>query len=296
MKAMYPLALIALVTVIQPNYIDSFVNVSNKIVTKSLSSQGSINKIAATITTKRMMAMNNNDDNKENEDQNSNLVDETTVDVKRRNLALNALGLGMIGIATVGTAGELMAAIPPSGYKKIYPTQFIAALGDPNSSFGKGANNWGIWTVDPGPRGVWLRDYENQLVKTNGNAPSGWKFDKNDWWLEEHGLIMESPNFPLEPGKYLVTGGRRVTTGLTINADGSWKLDGGGSDKLYDVTHLPCRSARYSPLAQSSNDDGTPLKAKQSDFPVKPGAEMPSVEGSSKQDYAVLFVIGKGIA
>jgi hypothetical protein len=34
--------------------------------------------------------------------------------------------------------------------------------------------------------------------------------------LEEHGLIMEKPAFPLPPGHYLGTGNRDVTTVLTI--------------------------------------------------------------------------------
>ena len=32
------------------------------------------------------------------------------------------------------------------------PIQFIAALGDPQSSSGEGASQWGIWRIDPGPR------------------------------------------------------------------------------------------------------------------------------------------------
>lgn len=107
--------------------------------------------------------------------------------------------------------------------------------------------------------------------------------------VEEHGLIMESPKFPLEAGKYLVTGGRLVTTVLTIEKDGKWKLDNGS---LYDVTHLPCRSARYTPAKNGSNA-GSPLTANQKDFPVSPGAEMPAVNGCDKVDYSVLFVIGK---
>ena len=44
-------------------------------------------------------------------------------------------------------------------------------------------------------------------------------------------------------GKYLVTGDREVTTVLTVQADGTnWELLEG---TLHDVTHLPCRSARY---------------------------------------------------
>ena len=97
---------------------------------------------------------------------------------------------------------------------------------------------------------------------------------------------MESPKFPLKPGRYLVTGARSLTTGLTVQADGTWKLDEG---TLYDVTHLPCRSARYNPVSES----GSPAAARLSDFPVKPGAEMPPIPGTKKQDYAVLFLIGK---
>ena len=39
-----------------------------------------------------------------------------------------------------------------------------------------------------------------------GKAPAGWSWDKNDWWLEEHGLIMEKPDFPVPAGRYVVTG------------------------------------------------------------------------------------------
>jgi len=176
-------------------------------------------------------------------------------------------------------------AYAPPGFERI-TTQFMAALGDPDATEGKGAQDWGLWELDPGPRGVWLRNYDMQLVNNNNKAPEGWKFDPSDWWLEEHGLIMEAPKFPVAPGRYLVTGGRLVTTVLTIDYKGGWRLDDG---KLYDVTHLPCRSARYTPTSEG----GSPLTARQSDFPVTPGAEMPAVPGCNKQDYAVLFVIGK---
>ena len=171
-----------------------------------------------------------------------------------------------------------------TGFQRI-PTQFIAALGDPKANSGKEAKQWGIWRKDPGPRGVWLDRYKQDIEKRDNIAPVGWKFNPNDWWLEEHGLIMESPDFPLPPGRYLVTGGRQVTTSLTIDPDGGWKL--GDNAKLYDVTHLPCRSARYTPVS-----GGSPLTANKNDFPVSPGAEMPKVDGCSKHDYAVLFVIG----
>ena len=41
----------------------------------------------------------------------------------------------------------------------------------------------------------------------------------------------------------------QVTTVLTVHKDGRWELDKG---TLYDVTHLPCRSARYTPAAPAT--------------------------------------------
>jgi hypothetical protein len=130
------------------------------------------------------------------------------------------------------------------------------------------------------------------LQAAGGTAPAKWQFNDQDWWLEEHGLIMEPPQFPLPAGKYLVTGDREVTTVLTIypkDKEGAqrWELAEGA--KLYDVTHLPCRSARYTPRQGA---ECSPAKARQREFPVTPGAPMPAVEGCNKQDYAVLFVIG----
>lgn len=188
--------------------------------------------------------------------------------------------------STVLAGAQLFVAqaYSPPGFKRI-PVQFIAALGDPNASSGNEAKEWGIWKVDPGPRGVFLKDYEKSLLQKQGRAPAGWTYDPQDWWLEEHGLIMEKPDFPVAPGRYLVTGGRTVTTALTVTETGEWSLENG---KLYDVTHLPCRSARYTP----NGGNGSPATANPRDFPVTPGAEMPRVDGCDKQDYAVLFVIG----
>ena len=174
------------------------------------------------------------------------------------------------------------------------PTQFIAALGDADAASGSGAQAWGLWPVDPGPRGVRLNRFEQ--LNASGAAPAGWAFDETDWWLEENGLIMESPDFPLPVGQYLVTGGRAVTTVLTIDPPGdegdrNWSLDDGAT--LHDVTHLGCRSARYTPGA--NNSACSPANAPRDAFRVKPGAAMPPVEGCSKQDYAVLFVIGIGV-
>ena len=179
-------------------------------------------------------------------------------------------------------------------FKRI-STQFIAALGDPGATSGSGAQSWGLWPLDPGPRGVELTSYQ-RLKEAGGVAPARWKFDDMDWWLEEHGLIMEQPTFPLPPGKYLVTGARDVTAVLTIhqadkNGDRRWELDKGAT--LYDVTHLACRSARYTPAVVGGSC--SPANARKTAFPVAPGGVMPPVEGCMKQDYAVLIVRGVGV-
>ena len=127
-------------------------------------------------------------------------------------------------------------------------------------------------------------------------TPAQWKIDNNDWWLEEHGLMMEKPRFPIPPGKYVVTGGREVTSVLTVypkdqHGAQRWELANGAT--LYDVTHLPCRAARYRPAA--SHDACSPEKVQRSEFPVKPGAKMPPVDGCQKQDYAVLLVVGVAV-
>ncbi len=174
---------------------------------------------------------------------------------------------------------------------KWIPTQYIAALGDPKAKSGVGAETWGLWPVDPGPRGVRLTGYTS-LKEAGGIAPRGWKFNYADWWLEEHGLIMEQPTFPILPGKYVVTGNRDATATLTVHPKGAdgiqhWELDHGAT--LYDVTHLGCRAARYTPATANSC---TPEHADQENFPVFPGAAMPPVGGCNKQDYQVLIVVG----
>ena len=179
-----------------------------------------------------------------------------------------------------------------SKFRILIEPQYIAALGDPGATSGNGAQSWGLWSQDPGPRGCKL-DLYPQLKAAGGVAPSQWKFDAADWWLEEHGLIMEKPTFPLPPGKYLVTGDRKVTTVLTIqpkDKDGNqrWELAEGAT--LYDVTHLGCRSARYTPA--TADNSCSPSNVRTTGFPVTPGAAMPVVNGCRKQDYAVLIVVG----
>jgi hypothetical protein len=206
--------------------------------------------------------------------------------VSRRLLAMGALML----------AAGLQQPIHASGvdspkFKRIEP-QYIAALGEPGATSGSNAQSWGLWSQDPGPRGCKLDRYP-ELKAAGGVAPSQWQFDAADWWLEEHGLIMEKPTFPLPAGKYLVTGDRAVTSVLTIypkDKDGNqrWELAGGAT--LYDVTHLACRSARYTP--GTGNNSCSPDNAPTTGFPVNPGAAMPAVKGCKKQDYSVLIVVG----
>lgn len=172
-------------------------------------------------------------------------------------------------------------------------TQFIAALGDPGANSGVGAETWGYWHTDPGKTGVWLRLFP-VLKAAGGFAPGNWQFDENDWWLDENGLIMPKPVFEMEPGKYVVTGEREVTTTLTVhkkddNGVQAWELADNAT--LHDVTHMPCRSARYTPLTPESNC--TPANADKSKFKVAPGSIMPDVPNCHRQDYSVLIVIGR---
>lgn len=189
-----------------------------------------------------------------------------------------------------GTEYALSQNVVRPGFKRIHPMQFFAALGDPNSQSGVGAEKWGVWSLDPGPRGIPLDQFDETISSGRKVSPVGWEIDPKVFWLEEHGIWMEAPRYNLQPGRYLVTGGRLRTSVLTIhpadeNGAMKWSLDGG---VLYDVTHLPCRSALY----VDEGNGGSPLNARKEDFPVKPGALMPEVDGCKKQDYAVLFVTG----
>ena len=114
----------------------------------------------------------------------------------------SALGFGLAAAAHAGWPSKVLAEDSEKPkFQRLSPIQFIAALGDPQSSSGSGAGEWGLWREDPGPRGVYLRDFEaKQLSKKP--APAGWKFDPNGWWVEEHGLIMPPPEFPLPARRF----------------------------------------------------------------------------------------------
>src|SRR5262245_40119423 len=126
--------------------------------------------------------------------------------------ALTTVGLFML----MSALGHSQAGrYDPLKFRRISP-QYIAALADPTAKSGNYAESWGLWRLDPGPRGVRLDGYA-RLKAAGDIAPARWKFDSAAWWLEEHGLIMEKPEFPASPGKYLVTGDREVTAVLTIH-------------------------------------------------------------------------------
>jgi hypothetical protein len=211
---------------------------------------------------------------------------------RRSFLLAGTAAAATVAVSPVALAQSAIAAGEVQTKFRRIRTQFIAALSDPDANSGSNAHLWGLWRQDPGPRGVRLDGYE-RLIAADGVAPAQWKFDTTDWWLEEHGLIMEKPDFPVPPGKFLVTGNRQVTTTLTVHPmdnDGTQRWELADDATVYDVTHLRCRSARYTP---ATNDHScSPSKALMSAFPVSPGASMPPVESCNKQDYAVLFVIG----
>ena len=103
---------------------------------------------------------------------------------------------------------------------------------------------------------------------------------------------MEKPDFPMPSGRYIVTGEREVTAMLTVhepdeNGEQRWELN--RDAKLQDVTHMPCRSARYTPAGNGKIC--TPSNAPMSKFKVPPGSVMPDIEGCNRQDYQVLIVI-----
>lgn len=212
--------------------------------------------------------------------------------IKHHNLIYGVLALWFFIMFSAG--GGQARAEGQTVFRHI-PMEYIVALGDPSARSGTNVQLWGLWQQDPGPRGCLLKEYD-KLKASGGIAPAQWKYDDKDWWLEEHGLIMEKPLFPLPAGKYVVTGGREVTAVLTVHpvdkdGEGHWELDRGV--KLYDVTHLACHAARYTP--EKRDDPCLPTMVQRTSFPVDPAVPMPSVKGCNKTEYAVLFVTGVAV-
>ena len=110
------------------------------------------------------------------------------------------------------------------------PTQYIAALGDPDAYEGTGANGWGLWANDPKSSAIHIDDYDN-IDEDTGKTPAGWTFDRSCWWLSESALLMPNP-VPLPPGMYHVTGGKETAALLIVEPSGRWRLNGA---RLRDV-------------------------------------------------------------
>lgn len=66
-----------------------------------------------------------------------------------------------------------------------------------------------------------------------------------------------------------------------------WEPSGGAT--LYDVTHLACGAARYTPVA--ANNSYSPANVRPTAYPVRPGIVMLDVNGCRKQEYTVLIII-----
>jgi hypothetical protein len=128
----------------------------------------------------------------------------------RRNLIINGAAAAL-SVVTAVTATNLytQTVYTPPGFQRFSSTKFIAATGDPTANQGiigsAQEEQWGVWNRDPGPPGVFLRDYQTSLLNNKQStsnsdsddsivAPAGWKFDKNDWWLEEHGTYSYTRN------------------------------------------------------------------------------------------------------
>ena len=96
-----------------------------------------------------------------------------------RRFAITTLAYSMPGfLATAYDSRRITAATAAEDvklkFKRLSPIQFIAAKGDPDASSGTGAEKWGLWREDPGPRGVYLRDYEKKVAGKGNVAPAGW--------------------------------------------------------------------------------------------------------------------------
>jgi hypothetical protein len=146
-------------------------------------------------------------------------------DISRRSFLVTGAAAATAALSPLALVQPVLAAGEVETKFRRIRTQFIAALGDPDATSGSNAQLWGLWVKDPGPRGVRLSGYE-LLMAAGGLAPAQWEFDSRDWWLEENGLIMEQPDFPIAPGKYLVTGNREVTSILTVHP-----LEEGGNQR-----------------------------------------------------------------
>ena len=102
---------------------------------------------------------------------------------------------------------------------------------------------------------------------------------------------MKAPEFPMPAGEFYVTNGEENISLLTVekpDEEGkqAWSLSDGKT--IAEVTHGPCRSARYTP--KESSGTCSPKNANRMVFPLKPGEAPPYVQGCNRKNYAVLIV------
>ncbi|MEM6987666.1 MAG: hypothetical protein AAF499_14135 [Pseudomonadota bacterium] len=107
---------------------------------------------------------------------------------------------------------------------------------------------------------------------------------------------MKSPEFPMPAGEYVVSNGVSNISLLRVDepaaaGEQSWSLS--DSMTIADVTHGPCRSARYRP--RQTSGQCSPENAPQTVFPLGPGEQPPSVQYCDRKIYAVLIVIGRPV-
>lgn len=212
------------------------------------------------------------------------MIERTSPALTRRRVLTSALG-------AIGGAALAGPALGQIFYQRI-PLQYIAALADPGATSGTGAETWGLWRVDPGPIGVPLRHYD-ALVEAGNRGPGGWQFDPNDWWLDENGILMKAPSFPMPATQLYITNGEGSFSLLTVEAPDAegrqaWSLS--RDQTIADVTHGPCRAGRYTPIDAAKGC--SPADVDQSLFPLPIGDASPDVAGCERVQYAVLIVFG----
>ena len=94
--------------------------------------------------------------------------------------------------------------------------------------------------------------------------------------------LVEAPDFPLTPGRYLVTSSWLNTTVLVQSKSGHWSLENG---TVFNVTHLPD--------TDQMRDKGAQQQQIHPIFLWNLDQKMPAVQGCVKKGYAVIFVIGR---
>jgi len=108
--------------------------------------------------------------------------------------AVAGVGLGIKSASAAEV--EQVKAEPKPKFKRIPRIQFVAALGDPAASSGTGAEEWGLWDQDPGPRGVTLGKYP-KLDQNKGKSPRGGNLTKATGVLRNTALLWRRlENFP----------------------------------------------------------------------------------------------------